>query len=114
MKQRTRNLTDDEIALAKAMLSRGMKNDAVHFYFNRADRLISSGRIAQIRKGKYGASVEAAPASVLDTFLERWAAERQAASSSEDGSPTSTLKLRGLFHNEHGTSIVKTGETEKI
>ena len=29
-------------------------------YFNKPDRLISSGRITQIKKGKYGASVEEA------------------------------------------------------
>jgi hypothetical protein len=40
---RKRNITDEEIGLIKAMLK--IPNDKVHFYFNRADRLVSSGRI---------------------------------------------------------------------
>jgi hypothetical protein len=56
-----RNLSDAEIAIVKAMLRKGWRNDVIHFYFNKPDRLISSGRITQIKKGKYGASVEEAP-----------------------------------------------------
>lgn len=67
---RQRSMSDEEIGLAKAMLARGMRNDAVHFYFNRVDRLISSGRIAQIRAGKYGASVPATEPEALDQFIE--------------------------------------------
>jgi hypothetical protein len=48
---KSRSLSDDEIAIAKAMLRKGWRNDAIHYYFNRADRLISSGRIAQIKTG---------------------------------------------------------------
>src|ERR1700730_18098613 len=55
-----RNLSDAEIAIVKAMLRKGWRNDVIHFYFNKPDRLISSGRITQIKKGKYGASVEEA------------------------------------------------------
>jgi len=58
--RKARNLSDDEIAIAKAMLRKGWRNDARHYYFNRPDRLISSGRIAQIKAGKYGAAVEEA------------------------------------------------------
>ena len=42
---RQRNITDEEICLIKAMLKLKIPNDKVHFYFNRADRLVSSGRI---------------------------------------------------------------------
>jgi hypothetical protein len=55
----------------KAMLSKGMRNDAIHFYFNRADRLLCSGRIAQIRKNKYGVSVLEATPDELESFRDR-------------------------------------------
>jgi hypothetical protein len=48
--RKARNLSDDEIAIAKAMLREGWRNDAIHYYFNRPDRLISSGRIAQVTR----------------------------------------------------------------
>jgi hypothetical protein len=54
---RKRNIADEEIALIKAMLQREIANDRIHFYFNRADRLVSSGRITQIKQGKYGKHV---------------------------------------------------------
>jgi hypothetical protein len=69
---RLRALSDEEISLIKAMLDRGLKNDEVHFYFNRPGRLISSGRISQIRRGKYAALIPAAEDSVLDAFLQRF------------------------------------------
>lgn len=54
-----RNLSGAEISIVKAMLRRGWRNAVIHFYFNKPpSRLISSGRITQIKKGKYGASVE--------------------------------------------------------
>lgn len=40
-----RSLSDEEIGLVKAMLRKAMRNEVIHFYFNRPDRLISSGRI---------------------------------------------------------------------
>lgn len=64
-----RNITDEEIGLIKAMLKRGMRNDEAHFHFNRQDRLISPGRIAQIKSGKYGGDVAIANYTALDQFL---------------------------------------------
>ena len=72
MARRLRTMSDDEIALTKAMLRRGLKNDAVHFYFNLPDRLISPGRITQIKQGKYGATVAEASQDELDAFLNVW------------------------------------------
>ena len=67
-KDRKRNITDEEIALIKAMLRRKIPNDRIHFYFNRADRLVSSGRIAQIKGGKYGKGVPEGTQAAVDTF----------------------------------------------
>jgi hypothetical protein len=56
----------EEVRARKAMLGNGWRNDAIHYYFSRPDRLISSGRIAQIEAGKYGAAVEEAQPEDLD------------------------------------------------
>ena len=66
-----RSITDEEIALIKAMLDSGMKNKDVQFYFNRPDRPVNSGRISTIKNGSYGNSDEIAPApkEALASFL---------------------------------------------
>lgn len=66
-----RSITDQEIALIKAMLARGMANKDIQFYFNRQDRPVNSGRITGIRKGAYGnsRSIPAASGVDLDGFL---------------------------------------------
>jgi len=104
-------MTDQEIGLAKAMLKRGLKNDVVHFHFNRADRLISSGRIAQIRKGKYGASVAEAAPDVVDAFLLDWAARRTAES---PGSAAERAILLALFAQTGGAWRLAVGETDRV
>ena len=43
-----RTITDEEIALIKAMLVRGMKNADIQFFFNRPGRHVNSGRITNI------------------------------------------------------------------
>jgi hypothetical protein len=56
-------------SLIKAMLKLKIPNDKVHFYFNRADRLVSSGRITQIKQGKYGGDVVEADHAAVDAFI---------------------------------------------
>ena len=67
-----RTITEKEIALIKAMLSRGMKNRSIQFFFNRPDRPVNSGRISTIRSGSYSNSAEIAAATDedLDLFIE--------------------------------------------
>jgi hypothetical protein len=69
---RQRKITDEEISLIKGMLQRGIPNDKIHFYFNRADRLVSSGRIAQIKRGSYGWDVDGADETDVDAFIADW------------------------------------------
>jgi len=66
-----RSITDEEIALIKAMLARGMKNKDIQFFFNRPDRAVNSGRITGIRDGSYGPSkaIETASDPTLDAFI---------------------------------------------
>jgi Putative DNA-binding domain len=67
------SITDEEIALIKAMLGRGMKNKNIQFFFNRYDRAVNSGRITGIKNGNYGnsANIAAATETELDDFLSR-------------------------------------------
>ncbi|MFL5332186.1 MAG: ATP-binding protein, partial [Geminicoccaceae bacterium] len=66
-----RTITDEEIALIKAMVGRGMKNRDIQFFFNRPKRAVNSGRITDISSGKYSNSAEIARATddELNTFL---------------------------------------------
>ncbi|MCK1616403.1 ATP-binding protein [Bradyrhizobium sp. 159] len=107
-----RNLSDAEIGIVKAMLRRGWRNDVIHFHFNKPDRLISSGRITQIKKGVYGASVEEAQPEELEAFL---AARHDAdAKSPPAPSPIEVRVLRSLFVRDTGTWRLVGGETDRI
>ncbi len=66
-----RSITDEEIALIKAMLRRGMKNKDIQFFFNRPDRAVNSGRITGIGDGSYSdsGSIKEASDLELDAFL---------------------------------------------
>lgn len=66
-----RTITDNEIALIKAMDARGMKNKDIQFFFNRPDRAVNSGRITGIRNGSYGPSkdIKAASDAELEAFV---------------------------------------------
>ena|GEM_PF-635383 len=66
-----RSITDEEIALIKAMQARGMKNKDIQFLFNRPDRSVNSGRITNIGDGTYSDSKDIAAASdqELDEFI---------------------------------------------
>lgn len=107
-----RNISDGEIGLIKAMLKRGMRNDEAHFHFNRQDRLISPGRIAQIKSGKYGGTVAAADSVVLDRFL---AAFRQR-SGAPGGAAVSPDQDPSVLFEEDGAGGWRLlgGETDRI
>src|SRR5690606_35764364 len=66
---RKRSVSDEEIALIKTMLKRGMRNRDIQFYFNRPDRPVNSGRISQIRGGSYGASIAPATDLAVTEFI---------------------------------------------
>ena len=98
-KGRKRNITDDEIALMKAMLRRDIPNDRIHFYFNRADRLVSPGRITQVKQGKYGKDIPEASQVALDIFLGDWEKRRSPlrAANQSSRSPHHHDLIRELF-----------------
>lgn len=112
MAKRRRMMTDVEIALVKAMIKRGMKNDKIHYYFNRPDRLISSGRIAQIKKNQYGAAISEAPSSALEQFLEEWEAKQHSARAQQPASPVDSTHVREMFREFDGIWKLSIGETD--
>ncbi|UPK26744.1 AlbA family DNA-binding domain-containing protein [Bradyrhizobium sp. 195] len=107
-------MTDVEVGLARAMLAKGMKNDQVHFYFNRADRLISSGRIAQIKDGSYAKDVAAATDDELADFITKWDAEHAAIYTKGPQSPTESDFIDALFEKRKSSWHVRHGETDTV
>ncbi|MEN5081825.1 ATP-binding protein [Bosea sp. TWI1241] len=106
-------MTDEEIGLIKAMLAEGIKNDAVHFYFNRADRLLSSGRITQIKQGKYGAAVPAASRAETAAFIADWKCRQLAGAIPQAAHPTDAATVTALFELIEGSWALRLGETDK-
>ncbi len=109
-----RNMTDVEVGLVRAMLAKGMKNDQVHFYFNHADRLISSGRITQIKDGSYAKDVAAANDDELAAFLTKWDTEHAAIYPKGPQSPTDIEYIEALFEKRKSVWHVRAGETDRV
>lgn len=115
-----RSITDEEIALIKAMKARKMKNTAIQFFFNRPSRSVNSGRITGIAAGTYSnsAQIDQATEAQLSAFLDSQApsivvpqivfpTEVKAAS------PVSEANLRGMFAKDiDGVWRLSGGETD--
>ncbi|WP_457094870.1 AlbA family DNA-binding domain-containing protein [Microvirga sp. P5_D2] len=110
---RKRTITNEEIGLVKAMLAKGMKNDEVHFYFNRADRLISSGRITQIKQGKYGSEAIIATPAELEIFFSTWKAQQFLDSAKRNISAIDHEAITALFMKTNNSWVLRLGETDK-
>ena len=95
------------------MLSNGVKNDVVHFYFNRADRLLSSGRITQIKQGKYGAAVPAASRAEMDAFITAWKSRQLTGAGPATSPPTDAVTITALFELVGGSWTLRGEETDK-
>ena len=120
-----RSITDEEIALIKAMDARGMKNKDIQFFFNRPERPVNSGRITGIKNGSYSDSskIGAADDNTLDSFLKSFKATSVTASVAIPGSGSSTIAesepmaettLAAMFEeNAVGVWRFKYGESEK-
>jgi hypothetical protein len=122
-KKSKRNITDQEIALIKTMLRRGMSKTTVQAYFTHPDRPVNYGRITNIEEGSYGPNVVAATDAELDTFLEGWRSKgdletEKLAEKLVDLStlpPTDAKRLEALFERaDDGRFILRGGETDEI
>jgi hypothetical protein len=99
-----RTITDEEIALIKAMVARDMKNRDIQFFFNRPGRAVNSGRITDISVGRYSNSADIARASdeSLNAFLEAHSPSAEvplvaAAAKVKTSNPLSGTTLRRMF-----------------
>lgn len=114
----TFSIDDAEIALIKAMLRRGMRNNAIQFYFNRSDRPVNSGRITEIKKGLRGGSVAAASDPDLDAFLAGFTATGTVPAApmatSGAGEPTAAVRVAAMFANTKGSWRLVGGETDEV
>lgn len=118
-----RSISDDEIALIKAMIERNMQGKDIQFFFNRPDRAFNSGRISNIKDGTYGRSktILAASNAELETFLKGFKRSRISATisipaavpvSQADAGPMDehillslfTEDAAGVWHYKHGES----------
>jgi len=118
MAQRTIN--DDEIALIKAMVARGMKNRDIQFYFNRPGRAVNSGRITDISSGKYGNSAKIAKAdnAELDAFMAEHPPSLEVPPTSTqvgELTPLSEVILQKMFvEDAGGVWRLAAGETDRV
>lgn len=109
-----RNMSDAEVSLIRAMLAKGMKNDQVHFYFNHANRLISSGRITQIKDGSYAKDVPAASEDEVTAFIARWNVEHAAIYPKGPQTPIDHDVIEALFEKRKSSWHVRNGETDVL
>lgn len=109
-------IQDEEIALIKAMILRGMKIADMQFFFNRQDRPVNTGRFADIRAGRYGRSahIAAAADATLQAFLDDHAAGRiQVEPARPD--PLAKPTLKALFEKVgKGTWRIGGCESERV
>lgn len=114
-----RTITEKEIALIKAMLSRGMKNRSIQFFFNRPDRPVNSGRISTIRSESYSNSREISAASEreLDSFISSFQQSAGSITTAPEivrSEPTVSEKARALFRKtKDGAWVLTGGEHEE-
>ncbi len=72
-RNRSNTLTQREVALVKAMISKGELNDqAIQSYFTRPGRTVNHARILEVRAGKRHTNVAPANDHELKTFLASW------------------------------------------
>jgi hypothetical protein len=110
-----RSISDVEIALIKTMLTRGLKNKDIQFFFNRPDRPVNTGRISTIRTGSYSnsSSIPAATDADLDSFIADFG-HRATSVSAASASTTLTDVVRALFEKRaDGSWHLKSGESEE-
>lgn len=120
---KTRSISDEEIALIKAMISRGMANKDIQFFFNRPDRSVNSGRISGIRNSTYSNSgdILGATDDELDAFLKAFEPSGvsasinvpQASDTAPVADPVSAATIREMFFETEGVWSFRHGESDQ-
>lgn len=123
--EKKRTISDEEIALIKAMADQGMKNKDIQFFFNRPDRSVNSGRITGIKDGSYSnsASIPAASKDHVNAFITSYkkteapsyAGISTSKSGEESGSnPIGEALLTAMFERQaDNTWRFKFGESDR-
>lgn len=117
-----RTITDQEIALIKAMVARGMTNTDIQFFFNRPGRPVNSGRISNIADSTYSNSalIPAATDEDLNTFLDARSPSTDVPAvtlspASGEMDPVSDAVLRAMFAKDpSGNWRLTSGETDTV
>jgi Putative DNA-binding domain len=111
---KARSITEQEIALIKAMLARRLKNKDIQLFFNRPDRPVNAGRISTIRSGSYSNSsqITAASDDELEIFLRSFD-ESSKGTIGKKIEPTIAERARAHFRKSNdGTWSLEGGEHE--
>lgn len=122
-KRSRRSISDQEVALIRAMLKRAFDKTTVQAYFTHPDRRVNFGRITDIERDDYGRGVTAATDDELDKFLAGWRDARgapiqdlaEAAVDLSALSPVDPTRVLSLFELAEGSAPrLRDGETEEI
>lgn len=109
-----RIISDEEIALIKAMLASGeFRKDEIQAFFTRPDRVLNFGRITDIERGRRGAQIEPASQRELKHFLETWTPGAGALPKAESN-PFSQASLDSVLRVDCERGRVKASETDRV
>lgn len=109
-------ISDQEIALIKAMMARGMKIVDIQFFFNRPNRPVNSGRFADIREGRYrnSSKIIAASEEELQKYIKSHAISPLNLSIN-DSDPIAPDVLKALFEPfGRGKWRLRGSETDRV
>lgn len=109
-----RLISDDEIALIKAMLASGnFAKDQIQAFFTRPDRVLNFGRITDIEQGRRGAQIELASPNELAHFLETWTPGGGALPKAESN-PFSKASIESVLQIDRRRGRLRPSETDRV
>jgi hypothetical protein len=111
---KSQSISDEEIALIKAMLTSGkFPKDQIQAFFTRPDRVMNYGRISDIEQGRRGAQVKPATQTELEEFVRTWTPGRGALPKAESD-PFSETLIETLLRIDCDGGRVKANETDRV
>jgi Putative DNA-binding domain len=107
-------VSDEEIALIKAMLASGnFPKDRIQAFFTRPERVLNFGRITDIERGRRGAEIEPASPHELEHFLETWTPGEGALPKAESN-PFSKASIESVLRIDVERSRIRPSETDRV
>lgn len=122
MATRQRSITDEEVALIRAMVRRKIPKTRIQAYFTYPDRPVNFGRITNIGSGSYAKGVPAARDEDVDAFLATWTKQRGTTIKSVVDTaleiarlpPTDPRRIRSFFSRHAESWAIDNHETDSI